>query len=71
MSSLKAVRKIIGTRIGYWFLILVIVVNFGYALAHQIKPAVDARAYDTIAQNDEVIFKVRPGLSFLADFIAA
>ncbi|MDD4761544.1 MAG: hypothetical protein PHZ25_00775 [Candidatus Pacebacteria bacterium] len=66
------------------FLFLVFLASFSYALIHEIRPAVDAKAYDIIAMNlvengeyrlgegelekNDAILKVGPGYEF---FIAA
>jgi len=44
-------KKLFSAKLFLFFLALVFAVNFGYALIHQIKPSVDARAYNQIANN--------------------
>ncbi|MFA5173383.1 MAG: glycosyltransferase family 39 protein [Candidatus Paceibacterota bacterium] len=51
MTIKKSFKFLFSAKHFYVFLFLVFLASFGYSLIHNIKPAVDARAYDTIAKN--------------------
>jgi len=51
MGIKEILKFLLKTRHFVVFLAIVFLFSFGYSLVHQIKPAVDARAYEAIARN--------------------